>query len=80
MMLKKGIQIAAKVMPNGQRGAGSAGRFVIPKIEVTNVRGYEIISAEISASLRHVVTTYHEEQVHDCQNLDVVSLVYRNIC
>lgn len=44
MMLKKGTQIAASVIANGQYGAGSAGMFVMPKIEVTNVSGYRNVS------------------------------------
>lgn len=40
IMLKKGTQIATSVMAKGQYGAGSAGMFVMPKMDVTNVRGY----------------------------------------
>lgn len=39
IMLKKGMQIAARVTPKGQKGAGSVAMFVMPKTEVTNVRG-----------------------------------------
>lgn len=39
MILKKGTQIATSVIANGQYGAGSAGMLVIPKMDVTNVRG-----------------------------------------
>jgi predicted RecA/RadA family phage recombinase len=34
-MLKKGIHIATNTMAKGQNGSGSAGIFVIPKIDVT---------------------------------------------
>jgi len=43
-MLKKGTQIAASVMANGQNGAGSAGMFVMPNIEVTKVSGCDYVS------------------------------------
>lgn len=39
MREKNGMQTAAKVMAKGQYGEGSAGMFVMPKTEVTNVRG-----------------------------------------
>jgi predicted RecA/RadA family phage recombinase len=41
MMLKKGMQIATRTIANGQNGAGLSGMFVIPKTDVTNVRGYQ---------------------------------------
>jgi len=40
MMLKKGMQIVTKTMANGVKFAGLSGMFVMPKTEVTNVRGY----------------------------------------
>ena len=44
MMLKKGMQIATRTIANGQNGAGLSGMFVIPKTDVTNVRGYQRVS------------------------------------
>lgn len=44
MMLKNGTQIATNVTPNGQSGVGYSSILVIPKIEVTNVRGWLLIS------------------------------------
>ena len=45
MMLKNGMQIATSVIANGQYGAGSAGMFVIPNMDVTNVSGYHKVSS-----------------------------------
>ena len=39
MRERKGTQIATRVMPKCQKGAGSAGMFVMPKTEVTKVSG-----------------------------------------
>ena len=39
MSEKKGMQTATRVATNGQYGAGSGGMLVIPKTEVTKVRG-----------------------------------------
>ena len=47
IMLKKGTQIATRVIANGQYGAGSAGMLVIPKMLVTNVRGCIAVSLKI---------------------------------
>lgn len=76
MMLKKGIQIATSVIANGQYGAGSAGMLVMPKMLVTKVNGNLTVSQGWRSKLE---VTHHEEEVDNRQNLDVVSLVYRNI-
>jgi len=39
MILKKGMHIAARTMPKGQKGEPFPGMLVMPKTEVTKVRG-----------------------------------------
>ena len=81
MMLKKGMQIATRTMAKGQKGAGLSGIFVIPKTEVTNVRGYSIrVSRIYTRRLSSRLLTYHEKEVDNSQDLDVVPLVHGDIC
>jgi hypothetical protein len=44
MSEKKGMQTAARVIANGQYGSGSGGMFVMPKTEVTKVKGLGILA------------------------------------
>jgi hypothetical protein len=61
MMLKKGMQIATRTIANGQKGAGLSGIFVMPKTDVTNVRGCSWVSYMYMRHHGPVSLTYHEE-------------------
>ena len=51
MSEKKGMQTAANVIAKGQYGSGSGGIFVMPKTEVTKVKGLGVLARGVLLSV-----------------------------